>query len=131
MVIFLTFLIIKIFNFNFNQFFFLFLEYYNKFLFINNFITNYRANNESGTKGTEDELFAWEAREYLRKKLVGKKVFFKTAGQQVSGGGKTTRYYGDIFYPTLGKQIYIILICVCFFIIIVYFVYKYVVKYYL
>uniref|UniRef100_A0A2S2Q6G9 Staphylococcal nuclease domain-containing protein 1 n=1 Tax=Sipha flava TaxID=143950 RepID=A0A2S2Q6G9_9HEMI len=105
MVIFLTFLIIKIFNFNFNQFFFLFLEYYNKFLFINNFITNYRANNESGTKGTEDELFAWEAREYLRKKLVGKKVFFKTAGQQVSGGGKTTRYYGDIFYPTLENNI--------------------------
>lgn len=64
----------------------------------------FRANNDPTSKGTDDEPFAWEAREFLRKKLVGKKVFFKTAGQ-VSGGGKTTRYYGDIFYPTLGEKI--------------------------
>nr|QBI71272.1 ebna2 binding protein P100 [Essigella californica] len=62
------------------------------------------ANNDPTSKGTEDEPFAWEAREFLRKKLVGKKVFFKTAGQ-VSSGGKTTRYYGDIFYPTLENNI--------------------------
>jgi len=65
----------------------------------------FRANNDPTSKGTDDEPFSWEAREFLRKKLVGKKVFFKTAGQ-VSGGGKTTRYYGDIFYPTLGENIY-------------------------
>lgn len=62
------------------------------------------ANNDPTSKGTDDEPFAWEAREFLRKKLVGKKVFFKTAGQ-VSGSGKTTRYYGDIFYPTLENNI--------------------------
>lgn len=69
------------------------------------YIIIFRANNDPASKGTDDEPFSWEAREFLRKKLVGKKVFFKTAGQ-VSGGGKTTRYYGDIFYPTLGKKIY-------------------------
>lgn len=67
-------------------------------------IIKFSANNDPTSKATDDEPFAWEAREYLRKKLVGKKVFFKTAGQ-VSGGGKTQRYYGDIFYPTLGKII--------------------------
>lgn len=65
-------------------------------------MSNYRPNNDPSVKATEDEPLAWEAREFLRKKLVGKKVFFKTAGP-VSGGGKTPRYYGDIFYPTLGK----------------------------
>lgn len=66
----------------------------------------FRANNDPTSKGTEDEPFSWEAREFLRKKLVGKKVFFKTAGQ-VSGVSKTPRYYGDIFYPTLGKINYL------------------------
>lgn len=66
------------------------------------FIIKFSANNDPTSKGTEDEPFAWEAREFLRKKLVGKKVFFKTVSQ-VSGAGKT-RYYGDIFYPTLGKK---------------------------
>ncbi|XP_050421861.1 staphylococcal nuclease domain-containing protein 1-like [Adelges cooleyi] len=61
------------------------------------------ANNDPTSKGTDDEPFAWEAREFLRKKLVGKKVFFKMAGQ-VPGSGKP-RYYGDIYYPTLENNI--------------------------
>nr|QBI71269.1 ebna2 binding protein P100 [Daktulosphaira vitifoliae] len=61
------------------------------------------ANNDPSAKGTDDEPFAFEAREFLRKKLVGKKVFFKTAGQ-VPGSGKP-RYYGDIYYPTLENNI--------------------------
>lgn len=67
------------------------------------YFIKFSANNDPNSKATEDEPFSWDAREFLRKKLVGKKVFFKTAGQ-VSGGGKTTRYYGDVFYPTLGMQ---------------------------
>jgi len=64
----------------------------------------FRENNDPASKGTDDEPFSWEAREFLRKKLVGKKVFFKTGGQ-VSDEEKTTRYFGDIFYPTLGEKI--------------------------
>jgi len=64
--------------------------------------TIFRANNDPASRGTDDEPFSWEAREFLRKKLVGKKVFFKITGP-VSSEGKTTRYYGDIFYPTLGE----------------------------
>jgi len=37
------------------------------------------ANNESGTKGTEDELFAWEAREYLRKKACWQEGVFQNS----------------------------------------------------
>jgi len=66
----------------------------------------FRANNDRTSKDTDDEPFSWEAREFLRKKLVGKKVFFKTDGQ-VSFGDKVNRYYGDIFYPTLGEKIYL------------------------
>lgn len=62
----------------------------------------FRANNNPSFNDTDDEPFSWEAREFLRKKLIGKKVFFKTKGQ-VSSGGMTIRNYGDIFYPTLGK----------------------------
>lgn len=74
-----------------------------KFLAINKLLNIFilRANNDPSAKGTDDEPFAFEAREFLRKKLVGKKVFFKAAGQ-VPGSGKP-RYYGDVFYPTLGK----------------------------
>lgn len=64
----------------------------------------FRAKNDTASKNTDDEPFSWETREFLRKKLIGKKVFFKTAGR-VCGVGKTTRYYGDIFYPTLGEHI--------------------------
>ncbi|XP_060857641.1 staphylococcal nuclease domain-containing protein 1-like [Metopolophium dirhodum] len=64
----------------------------------------YAAKNDTASKGTDDEPFSWETREFLRKKLIGKKVFLKTAGQ-VCGVGKTTRYYGDIFYPTLDNNI--------------------------
>lgn len=52
------------------------------------------------------EPFAWEARELLRKKLVGKKVFFRTTNQIVDEDNNKITYYGDIFYPTLGKPLY-------------------------
>jgi len=68
-----------------------------------------RANNDPTSKDTDDEPFSWEAREFLRKKLVGKKVFFKTKNQ-VPSDGKTIRNYGDIFYPTLGMIIYFALL---------------------
>ncbi|XP_016662793.1 staphylococcal nuclease domain-containing protein 1-like [Acyrthosiphon pisum] len=64
----------------------------------------YAAKYDTETNGTYDEPFSWEAREFLRKKLIGKKVFLKTAGQRC-GVGKITRYYGDIFYPTLENNI--------------------------
>ncbi|KAL5238927.1 hypothetical protein ACI65C_006337 [Semiaphis heraclei] len=62
------------------------------------------ANNDPTSKDTDDEPFSWEAREFLRKKLVGKKVFFRTKSQ-VSSDGKTIRNYGDIFYPTLHDNV--------------------------
>lgn len=61
-----------------------------------------RAANNDQT--STDEPFSWEVREFLRKNLFRKKVFFKTAGQ-VPEGEKMNRYYGDIFYPTLDNNI--------------------------
>lgn len=43
---------------------------------------------------TKDEPYAWEAREYLRKKLVGEEVLFTLEKTN------TTREYGTIY---LGK----------------------------
>lgn len=58
-----------------------------------------RANpNISGSVETKDEPYAWEAREFLRKKLVGKDVTF-TIEYKVPGG--PGREYGCIF---LGKD---------------------------
>jgi len=74
----------------------------------------FRANNDPTSKCTADEPFSWEAREFLRKKLVGKKVFFKIIGK-VSSGGMTTQYYGEIFYPTLGENIDISMCIICIF----------------
>ncbi|XP_022111973.1 staphylococcal nuclease domain-containing protein 1-like [Acanthaster planci] len=48
---------------------------------------------------TKDEPYAWEAREYLRKKLIGKEVHF-TVEYSVPGSG---RAYGCIYLPT-GKD---------------------------
>jgi len=53
--------------------------------------------NVDGMTETKDEPFAWEAREYLRKKLVGKEVAF-TVEYKVPGSG---REYGIIY---IGKD---------------------------
>lgn len=55
-----------------------------------------RRPNANGEGGTKDEPYAWEAREFLRKKLVGKKVYFtvETTTQN------TTREYGTIYVGT-------------------------------
>ncbi|KAK2184568.1 hypothetical protein NP493_260g03038 [Ridgeia piscesae] len=54
--------------------------------------------NAEGSVETKDEPYAWEAREFLRKKMVGKEVCF-TVEYKVPGSG---REYGCIF---LGKDI--------------------------
>ncbi|XP_013400394.1 staphylococcal nuclease domain-containing protein 1 [Lingula anatina] len=57
-----------------------------------------RANpNLEGSTETKDEAFAWEAREFLRKKLIGKEVAF-TVEYKVPGSG---REYGCVY---LGKD---------------------------
>lgn len=47
------------------------------------------------TETTKDEPWAWEAREYLRKKLIGEEVFFTSEKPP-----NTNREYGTVF---LGK----------------------------
>merc|ERR1712142_568504 len=44
--------------------------------------------------GTEEEPYGWEAREFLRKKLVGKEVLFTEENTM------PTRTYGNIYLPT-------------------------------
>lgn len=51
-----------------------------------------RRPNQSGEGETKDENFAWDSREYLRKKLVGKKVYFTIDTTQ-----NTNREYGTIY----------------------------------
>lgn len=53
-----------------------------------------RRPNQSGEGGTKDEAFAWEAREFLRKKLIGKKVLFT-----VDITVENKREYGTIYLP--------------------------------
>lgn len=45
-----------------------------------------RRQTASGAPATEDEPYAWEAREFLRKLVVGKSVLFRVVNQA------TTRY---------------------------------------
>lgn len=56
-----------------------------------NFISIFKLSSEE----TKDEPFAWEAREFLRKKLIGEEVWF-TAEKPPNA----TREYGTVF---LGK----------------------------
>ena len=56
-----------------------------------------RRPNQSGEGGTKDDPFAWEAREFLRKKLIGQKVFFTVDTTTQN----TTREYGTIY---IGKD---------------------------
>ena len=51
---------------------------------------------DSSAEETKDEPFAWEAREFLRKKLIGKEVVF-TVEHKVAASG---REYGFLY---LGK----------------------------
>ncbi|XP_002732557.2 staphylococcal nuclease domain-containing protein 1-like [Saccoglossus kowalevskii] len=59
--------------------------------------------NIEGSVDTKDEPFAWEAREFLRKKLVGKEVCF-TIEYRVPGSG---REYGNIYLgrDTTGENV--------------------------
>lgn len=52
----------------------------------------------------KDEPFAWEAREFLRKKLIGREVFF-FAKPFPSSSGSSDRELGKIFFPTKENDI--------------------------
>jgi len=56
--------------------------------------------NVEGSQPTRDEPFAWEAREYLRTRLIGKEVLFSVE-YQVPGTG---REYGCIYLPKPGAE---------------------------
>lgn len=57
--------------------------------------TCYKSDSFVSAEETKDEPYAWEAREFLRKKLVGEEVWFTCEKSP-----NTTREYGCIY---LGK----------------------------
>lgn len=64
--------------------------------FMEKILSNLKCCNVYSAEETKDEPFAWEAREFLRKKLVGKEVVFTVEYKVPSSG----REYGFLF---LGK----------------------------
>jgi len=61
-----------------------------------------RRQTASGAPATEDEPYAWEAREFLRKLVVGKSVLFRVVNQA------TTREYGTLMIgddPTTAQNV--------------------------
>ncbi|GBL80625.1 Nuclease domain-containing protein 1 [Araneus ventricosus] len=63
-----------------------------------------RRPNNNGEGATKDEPFAFEAREFLRKKLIGKRVCFtyekQNKGQTTTTEKKPTREYGIVYNGT-------------------------------
>ncbi|KAF8789990.1 Staphylococcal nuclease domain-containing [Argiope bruennichi] len=63
-----------------------------------------RRPNNNGEGATKDEPFAFEAREFLRKKLIGKRVCFtyekQNKGQTTTTEKKATREYGIVYNGT-------------------------------
>jgi len=52
----------------------------------------------------EDEPFAYEAREFVRKQIMNKNIFYACWRQQTSAATRTIRYYGDIYYQDKSGQ---------------------------
>jgi len=59
--------------------------------------------NYTASKGTDDEPYSWEAREFFSKKLIGKKVFLNLLVKYVVLERQLEAI--DVFYPTLDNNI--------------------------